>query len=500
LFSCFNIFTNLTNIQAAQDPPQGSNSVFDLKLIHDITQYLSWRINQSYNTSELAKGRYFGSNGEHEAAVYLASKMQQIGLWSHLEKIADENLNRTLNVTAREIIIDGTPIKDCYISPRYNNYSNPQPCLNFSLSYDNLSVYLKPDFLQYNATFDNTSYIIDLLAGIENGTINDTESFLDFSETEFEKMWDFSFEDFNRSDPDTYPSFFNRVIPLPPCDGPFLFIEVDPNYNPNDTLPLWVRTIFPYPLDIPRVGFKSSFRQRIQTKLWYKCWPDQCVGLIRVDFNNRTFDMSPNGAYAIPVLYLNGSVGNPILNSTITNGTATQHISYRLNQSFDYAESYNVIGQINGTDKNTTTIIGCLYDSLWNSGTADAAIGVGMMLANAKYIKENDIIPSNTLKFIAYGGEETGLLGAYYYDENHSNENITTVIDLNQLGFSQTGPLPQTFFIATNKIAEKGKLRLISNISHYCERSGTPYIDIGWLPKGGPSDVHAFYKRWHDNS
>jgi hypothetical protein len=72
------IVTRNNRILADEDP---ENIMFDFELIHTVTEYLSWRINQSYNTTEIAKGRDFGSKGEIDAADYIARKMGNLKLY-----------------------------------------------------------------------------------------------------------------------------------------------------------------------------------------------------------------------------------------------------------------------------------------------------------------------------------------------------------------------------------------------------------------------------------
>ena len=99
---------------------------------------------------------------------------------------------------------------------------------------------------------------------------------------------------------------------------------------------------------------------------------------------------------ALPTIYINGSIGNEMNNSR-----DFYNISLWFNQSWNTdVDSYNVVGQLNGTDQDRTIIVDCLYDSWWNQGTADSAIGIGIILAIAKYYKENNIIPKYNLKLI----------------------------------------------------------------------------------------------------
>ena len=53
----------------------------DNQYIEEITEDLSDIIITSYGEGELAKGRYFGSKGEQDAAEYLADEMADLGLY-----------------------------------------------------------------------------------------------------------------------------------------------------------------------------------------------------------------------------------------------------------------------------------------------------------------------------------------------------------------------------------------------------------------------------------
>ncbi len=98
------------------------------------------------------------------------------------------------------------------------------------------------------------------------------------------------------------------------------------------------------------------------------------------------------------------------------------------------AEAYNVIGVLEGTDpqlKNEAIVIGAHYDHLGHGGTSslspnsteihhgadDNASGVAAVLELARRFaaeKKN----KRTLIFIAFGGEEEGLLGSKFYVNN----------------------------------------------------------------------------------
>lgn len=97
-------------------------------------------------------------------------------------------------------------------------------------------------------------------------------------------------------------------------------------------------------------------------------------------------------------------------------------------------QSYNVIGVLEGTDfslKNEAIVIGAHYDHLGRGGAGslaansreihngadDNASGVAALLELARHFSQNKT-NKRTLIFIAFGGEEEGLLGSKYYVNN----------------------------------------------------------------------------------
>lgn len=82
----------------------------------------------------------------------------------------------------------------------------------------------------------------------------------------------------------------------------------------------------------------------------------------------------------------------------------------------------NVLGYIEGTHSDSLIVLIAHYDHFGKMGTAlfpganDNASGMAMMLSLAKYYSEHT--PKYTTAFIAFGGEELGLLGSKYFVEH----------------------------------------------------------------------------------
>ena len=123
-----------------------------------------------------------------------------------------------------------------------------------------------------------------------------------------------------------------------------------------------------------------------------------------------------------------------------------------INLAEKQAEAYNVIGIIEGTDavlKNEAIVIGAHYDHLGRGGEGsldvnskavhhgadDNASGVAAMLELARQFRKEKQ-NKRTLIFIAFGGEEEGLLGSKYYVNNpvFPIEKTVAMINMDMVG------------------------------------------------------------------
>ena len=116
-------------------------------------------------------------------------------------------------------------------------------------------------------------------------------------------------------------------------------------------------------------------------------------------------------------------------------------------------QAYNVIGVLDGSDrllKNETIILGAHYDHLGfggegslaqrqgevHHGADDNASGTAGLLELARLLTSQRPRPKRTVVFIAFGGEEEGLLGSNYY-VNHPTTplaNTVAMINMDMIG------------------------------------------------------------------
>lgn len=317
---------------------------------------------------------------------------------------------------------------------------------------------------------------------------------LETSENNYDLNHTYEYEDLKVIRPPINPKSYIRRQSLIGKLDPFLIILKD-------------RALYPYnPLcQIPFLDnfyFKYYIIRRLQGGipiLYSWLWDpylDYCKGIILYDFNEDTYDMNLlKYNNHIPFIFINGSNGKDIRDD-IKNVRIDFKLEQHLNTSII---SYNVIGQLKGTNPNKTVIIDCLYDSWWCQGTADAAIAMAMVLGIAKYFCDNEIEPKYNLKFIGFSGEEHGFCaGSKHYASSHTEENISYMIDLNQLGFKQDDP-KLTFNIVGNKLGLLIKIYSFIKKADYKNRvNSSKDLKYVWLKKGIVSNPLPFIETHPD--
>lgn len=200
-----------------------------------------------------------------------------------------------------------------------------------------------------------------------------------------------------------------------------------------------------------------------------------------------------------------------------TSSPLTVHIEAELIRKF---ETKNVIGYLPAKKKKAKTIVFTAhYDHLGAMGTHpnptyfpggnDNASGTSMLISIADYFIKN---PSQyNLVFIAFAGEEAGLLGSRYFVENNTLNlsDITFLLNLDIMGSGEegitivNGTIHQKHFKQIKKINEKEKY--LSNIyargetansDHYFfHKEGVPAFFIYTMgPNKNYHDVHDTYE------
>ncbi|MCX6325346.1 MAG: M20/M25/M40 family metallo-hydrolase [Bacteroidia bacterium] len=112
---------------------------------------------------------------------------------------------------------------------------------------------------------------------------------------------------------------------------------------------------------------------------------------------------------------------------------------------------YNVVATLEGsTNPDSVCILGGHYDNMLKSGTGDPftsgygandnASGVAAGLEIARVMKKNNYSPRNTIKFIAFGAEELGLLGSYDFSGKSklNSEKIKMMLNNDMIAYEPT--------------------------------------------------------------
>lgn len=147
-------------------------------------------------------------------------------------------------------------------------------------------------------------------------------------------------------------------------------------------------------------------------------------GAVRA-FNNRTFDISK----VVPTVVMRNEDFGRIYRLLQDKTPVRLEFDLRSRIVPDGVTSYNVVGEIWGSDKKDEVImLGGHLDS-WHSatGATDNAIGCATMMEAARILKAIGVKPRRTIRVACWSGEEEGLLGSQAYVKSHfgSFENPT---------------------------------------------------------------------------
>ncbi|MBL1232183.1 MAG: M20/M25/M40 family metallo-hydrolase [Flavobacteriales bacterium] len=174
-------------------------------------------------------------------------------------------------------------------------------------------------------------------------------------------------------------------------------------------------------------------------------------------------------------------------------------VALNINQQFiSNFKSQNVIGYIEGTELPDSIIavsahydhLGRMGDEVYFPGANDNAAGVAMLLNFAKYFSEH--LPKKTIVFMAFGAEESGIIGSRYFVGNPTFElkRVNFLINLDVIGTGTDGvmvvngaDLPQAFALLESCNEKKYVLEIK-------KRKNAPNSDHFWFAQKG---IPAFF-------
>jgi len=169
-------------------------------------------------------------------------------------------------------------------------------------------------------------------------------------------------------------------------------------------------------------------------------------------FKPNLFALSDEN-FSIPVVFISHSVITELFSDTLDSlpKSTNSNISITIERTANSRSSKNVIGVIDIPETDSTIVIGAHFDHLGDGvvasksesrrntihpGADDNASGVSVLLELADYLSENRDSLSYDIVFVAFSGEEIGLLGSEYYVKNPVRplEETVFMINLDMVG------------------------------------------------------------------
>lgn len=223
-----------------------------------------------------------------------------------------------------------------------------------------------------------------------------------------------------------------------------------------------------------------------------------CSGIIFVN-SDSTADDPTNPRHiritpsSVPVIFLNGESSDALLLKKAA------HAKISVEWTKVEGTGHNVVGMLNN-NKKETVIIGAHYDHLGfggegslyrgkteeiHNGADDNASGVAALIELARYCKSLPEPKYNYL-FIAFSGEEMGLLGSKHYAKEPS-------IDLSSVNYMFNMDMVGRFDTAKKSITAMG-VGTSPTWKEIVHNSDTTIMKIATTESGiGPSDHTSFY-------
>ncbi len=126
---------------------------------------------------------------------------------------------------------------------------------------------------------------------------------------------------------------------------------------------------------------------------------------------------------SVTSLIMSSEQYNMIVNGLKAGAPITLKVNVQTNYHSADTNSYNVIGEIPGSDPvigDEVVLIGAHVDS-WHSatGAADNADAVAELMEAMRILKATGVKPRRTIRAAIWGGEEQGLLGSKAYAQTH---------------------------------------------------------------------------------
>jgi hypothetical protein len=241
----------------------------------------------------------------------------------------------------------------------------------------------------------------------------------------------------------------------------------------------------------------------------------------------------PSDNETLPLLKINvvGATGVIFLEDKLTKALATTYVDYAVlkvkrekidrkshsitvtiqQKLMSYYQSQNVIGYIQGTEFPDSLVaitahydhLGRMGDEVYFPGANDNGSGVALMLNFAAHYAQHP--PKKTMVFMAFGAEESGILGSKYFVQHplFRLQQLNFLINVDVIGTGEEGLMVVNGVELTTAFE---KLQTLNSQHHYVaeikKRKNAPNSDHYWFIEKG---IPAFFiyglgsrKAYHD--
>jgi carboxypeptidase Q len=174
-------------------------------------------------------------------------------------------------------------------------------------------------------------------------------------------------------------------------------------------------------------------------------------------------------------------------------------------QQLPEVESYNVIGDLKGSEHPEQVVIVSGHLDSWDLGTGaiDDGAGVAVSMEAANLFQKLHLHPKRTLRVVAWMNEENGLAGGKAYAEDHQKEiaNHFAAMETDggaghPLGINYaTKPEGKSFFEPVARILQKSGAGIL-NLAEHPGADITPLTKLG-VPGFSPIQDNRTYFNYH---
>jgi Zn-dependent M28 family amino/carboxypeptidase len=172
-------------------------------------------------------------------------------------------------------------------------------------------------------------------------------------------------------------------------------------------------------------------------------------------------------------------------------------------QQLPDVESYNVIGDIKGTEHPEQLVIVSGHLDSWDLGTGaiDDGAGIAVSMETANLVQKLHLKPKRTIRVIAWMNEENGSRGSKQYAKDHANEDHFGAIETDlgaghPLGINIKGKPEVKKFLAPVAAILQNSGAGVLNLVEHCGADIEPLEKTG-VPCFSPIQDSRFYFNYH---